>query len=51
MAVPIIPRLIRGRLNFEIGPVIFPAFAQAVTTWSAAQPHRLDIVDVGGGAA
>ena len=42
MAVPIIPRFIRDRLYFEIGPVLFPAFAQA---------HRLDIVDVGGGAA
>lgn len=31
MAVPIIPRLVRGRLYFEIGPVLFPTFAQAAT--------------------
>lgn len=31
MATPIIPRLVRGRLYFEIGPVLFPTFAQAAT--------------------
>lgn len=49
MAVPIIPRLVRGRLYFEIGSVLSPAFAQYATTWSAAQAHGLDIVDVGAG--
>jgi hypothetical protein len=31
MATPIIPRLVRGRLYFEIGPVLFPTIAQAAT--------------------
>lgn len=44
MAVRIIPRLVRGRLWFEIGPVLFPSFAAAASAWSAAEAHRLDIV-------
>jgi hypothetical protein len=50
MAVAIIPRNVRGRLYFEIGPVLFPTFAAAASAWSAAEAHRLDIVDVTGGA-
>ena len=50
MALHIIPRVIRGRLYFEIGPVLFPSFAAAASAWSAAAAHRLDIVDLGGDA-
>lgn len=35
------PRLVRGRLYFEIDPVLFPTFAQAASAWSTAQAHRL----------
>ena len=45
MAVRIIPRLVRGRLWFEIGPVPFPSVA-AASAWSAAEAHRLDIAEV-----
>lgn len=48
MASRIIPPLVRGRLWFEVGPVLFDSFASAATVWSAAEAHRLDIV---GGAA
>lgn len=48
MAVRIIPRLVRGRLYFEIGPVLFSTFAAAASAWSAAACHRLDVVDHGG---
>lgn len=47
MAVRIIPRVVRGRLFFEIRDVLFPTFAQAASAWSAAAAHRLDIVEVG----
>lgn len=46
MAVSIIPRVERGRLYFQIGPVLLPTFAQAAAAWFAAEAHRLDIVDV-----
>jgi hypothetical protein len=48
MAVRIIPRLARGRLFFEFGPILFPSFAAAVSAWSAAECCRLDIVEIGG---
>lgn len=35
MAVPIIPRICRGRLYFRV-----PIFAQAIAAWSAAKAHR-----------
>lgn len=44
MAVAIIPRIVCGRLWFEVGPVLFPSFAAAASAWSAAACHRLDIV-------
>lgn len=47
MAIQIIARVIRGRLYFQIGDVFFPTFAQAVSAWSAANCHRLDVVDGG----
>lgn len=50
MATPIIPRIIRGRPFYQTADVPFPTFAQAATAWSAAEAHRLDIVDVAGGA-
>lgn len=46
MAIPIIPRVIRGRLWFQVSDVLFPTFAQAVGAWSAAVAHRLDLVEV-----
>jgi hypothetical protein len=45
MAVPIIPRVIRGRLYFETADVSFPTFAQAATASAAAEAHRLDIAE------
>lgn len=47
MAVPIIPRLLRGRLFFQVQDVLFPSFREAATAWSAAEAHRLDIIDAG----
>jgi hypothetical protein len=49
MAQPSIPRIERGRLYFQIGPVLLPTFAPAATAWFAAEAHRLDVVDVTGG--
>jgi hypothetical protein len=46
MAVPIIPRLVRGRLYFQVAEVFFPSFPQAATAWSAAEAHRLDVVEL-----
>ena len=45
MATAIIPRIIRNRLFFQTADVLFPSFAQAATAWSAAEAHRLDIVE------
>lgn len=45
MAQAIIPRIVRGRVYFQIADVCFPTFAAAATAWSAAVAHRLDIVD------
>jgi hypothetical protein len=45
MAVPIIPRVERGRLYFQTADVLFPTFAQAAGAWSAAEAHRLDIAE------
>ena len=45
MATPIIPRIVRGRLHFQTVDVLFGTFAEAATAWSAAEAHRLDIVD------
>ncbi|WP_116813772.1 hypothetical protein [Steroidobacter cummioxidans] len=40
MAVPIIPRICRGRLYFQV-----PTFARAVAAWSAAKAHRFHTAD------
>jgi hypothetical protein len=48
MAVPIIPRVIRGRLYFQTADVLFPTLKLAICAWSAAEAHRLDILDRGG---
>lgn len=45
MAVPIIPRLVRGRLYFQVAEVLFATFAQTATAWFAIEAHRLDIVE------
>lgn len=45
MAAPIIPRIIRGRLFYQISDVLVPTFKQAATAWSAAEAHRLDIAE------
>jgi hypothetical protein len=47
MAKAIIPRIVRGRVYFQIADVLFPTFAQAAGAWSAAVAHRLDVVEVG----
>lgn len=49
MAEPSIPRIERGRLYFQISPVLLPTCAQVAAAWFAAEAHRLDIVDVIGG--
>lgn len=46
MAVHIIPQVIRGRLFYQVADVLFPTFAAAAAAWSAAECHRLDIVEV-----
>lgn len=46
MAVSIIPQVIRGRLFYQVADVLFPTFRQAASAWSAADAHRLDIVEV-----
>jgi hypothetical protein len=51
MAVPIIPRIVRGRLWFEVSTVLFPTLRAALCAWSAAEAHRLDLVDCQGGTA
>lgn len=45
MAKTIIPRMIRGRLHFQIADVLFLTFAQAATARAAAESHRLGIAD------
>lgn len=47
MPTVIIPRVIRGRLYFQVADVFFPTFAAAACAWSAADAHRLDIVQGG----
>lgn len=46
MATVIIPRLVRGRLYFQVSDVLFPTFRQAAAAWSAAECHRLDLMEV-----
>src|SRR5687768_804891 len=45
MAVPIIPRVERGRLYFQTVDVLFPIFAQAAGAWIAAEAQRLDVAE------
>src|SRR5688572_26943785 len=40
MAVPIIPRIERGRLYFETADVLLPTFAPAAGAWNAADALR-----------
>jgi hypothetical protein len=49
MAVRIIPRVIRGRLFFQIGDIYFPTFAQAADawSWSAAIARPFEITERG----
>lgn len=44
MAALIKPRIVRGCLYFQIGPVFFISFRAAASAWSAAEADRLDIV-------
>ena len=44
MTTKIQPRVIAGRLMFEVAGVAFATFAQAAGAWSAAQAHRLDVL-------
>lgn len=41
----ITPRVIRGSLMFQVAEVLFPSFAMAACAWSAADAHRLDIIE------
>ena len=43
MAVPIIPRIERGRLYFQTADLLVPTFTQAAGGWSAAEAHRLAV--------
>lgn len=45
MAMSIVPRIVRGRLFFQVADTLFSTFAQAAAAWSAAECHRLDIID------
>jgi hypothetical protein len=45
MAVSIIPRVERGRLYFQSADLLVPTFIQAAGGWSAAEAHRLDVVE------
>lgn len=47
MVPHIVPRVIRGRLLFEFGSVLFVTFAAAACAWSATECHR-DIAEIGG---
>lgn len=47
MAVPIFPRIHRGRVLFQVADVLFPSFAQAVAAWSAVEADRLDATEPG----
>lgn len=42
MATPIIPRIARGCLFFQLGDVLFPSFAAAASAWSAVKCDRAD---------
>lgn len=44
MAMPIIPRPVRGRLYFQTADVLFPIFVQSGRAWTAADADRVDIV-------
>lgn len=46
MAVPIIPRIERGRLYFQTADVLFPSFAPAASARRAVKAHRLDAVEL-----
>ena len=45
MAVPIIPRIERGRLYFQTADVLFPTFPRVAGAWTAAEAHRLDVAE------
>jgi hypothetical protein len=40
MAMPIIPRVERGRLYFQTADLLTPTFTLATGGWSAAEAHR-----------
>lgn len=42
----IVPVIVRGRLFFRFGDVLFPSLRAAICAWSAAEAHRLDIAEV-----
>ena len=46
MAVPIIPRIERGRLHYQTADVLSPSFAPAASARRAANAHRLDAVEL-----
>lgn len=48
MAPHIVPRVVRGRLLFEFGPILFPSFAAAASAWSAAECQLVEIAEIGG---
>lgn len=48
MATPIIPRVIRGHLLFQVADVLFPTFAQAACAWAAAAEALAELRRTGG---
>lgn len=44
MAMSIIPRPVRDRLNFQTDNVLCPALVQAASAWAGADAHRVDTV-------
>lgn len=49
MAKPIIPRLVRGDLFFQVSEVLFPTFAAAVSAWLAVQAEISNSRELSGG--
>lgn len=47
MANRIVPVIVRGRLFFRFGEVLFATLKAALCAYSAAECHRLDVIDGG----
>jgi hypothetical protein len=50
-AVPIVPRICRGRLYFEVTNALLPAFTEAAAALPAEGTRRLAIIEKAAGPA